>query len=119
MPQDVVSLRAAVAALLGDVRGLLSDAADIVAAESQAALQRVLIATLCGFGAAFFGIFSVVTLLAAIAGELISNGVSPPVALLCVAVLCGLAGMMLWRAVPRILRRASFTTSRRLLRGTN
>ena len=115
--REEVSLGAAVAALVEDVRGLLSDAADVVAAESQSALRRLLVVAVSALGAALLGGLSVIALLAAIASELVSRGLSLAAALLCVAVLSGLGGMLLWGAVARISRHASFSSSRRLLRG--
>ena len=113
-----VSLGGAVAALVGDMRGLLSDAAEIVAAESQAALRRLVVVVVCICGAALLGGLSLVALLAALASELVSRGFSLAAALLCVAVLCAVGGMLFWSAVSRISRHGSFATSRRLLRGT-
>jgi Putative Actinobacterial Holin-X, holin superfamily III len=116
-PRDDVSLSVAVAALVGDVRGLLSDAAEIVAAESQAALRRVVVGAVVALGAALLGGLSLIALLAALASELVSRGLSLAAALLCVAVLCAAGGMLLWSVVTRISRHASFASSRRLLRG--
>lgn len=112
-----ISLGVAVAALFEDVRGLLSDAAEIVVAESQAALRRMIVAAMCVLGAGLLAGLGLVALLAAVASELVSRGLSMAAALLCVALLCAVGGMLLWGAVTRVLRHASFATSRRLLRG--
>ena len=116
--RDDVSLGGAVAALVGDVRGLLSDVAEIVAAESQAALRRMIVVALSVLGAALLGGLSLIALLAAVASELVSRGLSLAAALFCVAMLCAVGGMLLWSAVTRISRQASFASSRRLLRGS-
>jgi len=111
------SLGAAVAALVDDVRGLVSDAADVVAAESQAALQRALVMAAAALGASLLASLGAVALLAAVASELISRGLSLPEAMLCVALLCTLMAMLLWGIATRISRQASFASSRRMLRG--
>jgi hypothetical protein len=113
------SLGAAVAALVDDVRGLVSDAADVVAAESQVALRRALVMAVSALSTALLGSLAVVALLAAMASELVSRGLSLAAALLCVALLCALLGMFLWGIVTRISRQASFANSRRLLRGNS
>ena len=116
--RDEVSLGVAVAALIGDVRGLISDAAEIVAAESQAALRRIIVVAVSVLGAVLLGGLGLIALLAAVASELVSRGLSLAAALLCVAMLCGVGGMLLWSVVTRISHQASFASSRRLLRGS-
>ena len=113
-----IALGAAIADLIGDLRGLLSDAAEVVAAESQAALRRVLVMAVSALGAALLVSLGVVAVLAAMASELVSRGLSLAAALLCVAAVCALMGMFLWGIVTRISRQASFANSRRMLRGS-
>ncbi|MEO8738687.1 MAG: phage holin family protein [Casimicrobiaceae bacterium] len=117
-PGDKMSLGAAVAALLGDVRGLLSDAADIVAADSQVALRRAVVVVVSALGAALLGGLGIVAILVAITAELVSRGLSLAAALVCVAALCGVTGVLLWSIVARVSRQASFASTRRLLRGS-
>ena len=118
-PREAVSLGAAVAALVTDLRGLLSDAADVVVAESQAALRRLLVVIVSALGAVLLCGLSGIALLAAITSELVSRGLSVAAALLCVAVLCGVGALLLWGAVTRISRQSAFASSRRLLRGNH
>jgi hypothetical protein len=105
------------AQLLSSGRELVADAADLVAAEAQVALQILTALVVSAVCAAVFGVLAAAGLLAAVAMGMIERGFSGATATAVVALICALgAGWFVFR-LRALARRGLFERSRRELRG--
>ena len=111
------SLRSAIGQLLSSGRELVADAADLVAAEAQVALQMLTALVISAVCAAVFGVLAAAGVLAAIAMGMIERGFSGAAATGVVALIFAVgAGWFVWR-LRSLARRALFERSREHLRG--
>jgi hypothetical protein len=111
------SLSAAVGQLLSSGRELVADAADLVAAEAQVALQMLTTLVVSAVCAAVFGVLAAAGVLAAIAMGMIECGFSGAAATGVVALICAVGAGWFVLRLRSLARRALFERSREHLRG--
>jgi hypothetical protein len=103
--------------LWGNVRGLVADEADLLAAEAHVALQTLLLGVALGVACAVFAVFAAAAIFALLAFELVELGFTLPAALGVVFVACAGCSLVLFLALRGIATKRLFATSRRELRG--
>ena len=111
------SLVSAIGQLFGSGRALVADAADLVAAEANVALQvmtALVVSAVCG---AVLGVLAAAGVLAAIAMGMIEQGFSGAAAVGAVALVCALGAAWFILRLRSLARRALFARSRQQLRG--
>jgi len=111
------SLRSAIGQLLSSGRELVADAADLVAAEAQVALQMLTALVISAVCAAVFGVLAAAGVLAAIAMGMIERGFSGAAATGVVALICAVGAGWFVLRLRSLARRALFERSREHLRG--
>jgi hypothetical protein len=111
------SLAAAIGQLFGSGRDFVADAADLVAAEAQVALQvmtALVVSAVCG---AVLGVLAAAGILAAIAMVMIERGFSGAAATGVVALVCAVGAAAFIVRLRSLTRHALFARSRQQLRG--
>ncbi|MDQ2961856.1 MAG: hypothetical protein M3R31_01675 [Pseudomonadota bacterium] len=110
-------LAAAAGELLGSVRALIADEADLVAMEAHAALRTVIAMVAVAVGAAVLGVLAAGALLGVVAVELVAHGMSWPVTFGVLALACAAGSASLTLVLRGLALRTFFAASRRELRG--
>ena len=117
MSDSTPTFAAAAGELIGSVRALVADEADLLAAETHQALQTLIAMVVVGVGAALLGVLAIGALLGVAAVELAAHGFSWPATFGLLAGIC-IAGCAVLALVLRGLAlRTLFAVSRRELRG--
>jgi hypothetical protein len=117
LSDSIPTFAAAAGELIGSVRALVADEADLLAAETHQALQTLIAMVVVGVGAALLGVLAIAALLGVAAVELAAHGVSWPATFGLLAAVC-IAGCAVLALVLRGLAlRTLFAASRRELRG--
>ena len=110
-------LATAVRELFSGLRAGAADVADLVAAEAHLALRLVVAMTVSAIGAMVLGVFGLAGLAAAVASELIAQGISASMAIAVVGLLCLVGSLLLIFQLRGLSRRVLFGYSRDHLRG--
>jgi hypothetical protein len=111
------TLAAAAGELIGSVRALVADEADLLVAETHQALQTLIAMVVVGVGAAVLAVLAIGAMLGVVAVELAAHGVSWPATFGLLAAVC-IAGCAVLALILRGLAlRTLFAASRRELRG--
>ena len=103
--------------LLGSVRALVADEADLLAAEANVALRTLVACVVVAVAAAVLGVLGVAALLAMIAMQIVESGYSWPIALGCVFLTCALGSAALVFTLRGLTLQELFAASRGELRG--
>jgi uncharacterized membrane protein YqjE len=106
-----------VSEILGSVRALVADEADLLAAEANAAVRTLVACVVFAVAAAVLGVLGIAALLAMIAMQIVESGYSWPVALGCVFLTCALGSAALVFALRGLTLDEMFAASRGELRG--
>lgn len=101
----------------GSLRGLVSDEADLLAAEAHVALQTLLLGVVLAVGCAVFAVFAAGAALSLLAFELVERGLTFQAALGIVLLGCAGCSVVLFFALRGIAMKKFFAASRRELRG--
>src|SRR6266480_7208008 len=84
-----------VSEIWGNVRALVADEADLLAAEANVAVRTLIACVIVAVAAAVLGVLGIAALLAMIAMQIVESGYSWPVALGCVFLTCALGSAAL------------------------
>jgi uncharacterized membrane protein YqjE len=103
--------------IIGSLRGLVADEADLLAAEANVAVRTLVACVVVAVAAAVLGVLGVAALLAMVAMQIVESGYSWPVALGCVFVTCVLGSAALVFTLRGLTLQELFATSRGELRG--
>jgi hypothetical protein len=103
--------------ILGSVRALVADEADLLAAEANVAVRTLVACVVVAVAAAVLGVLGVAALLAMIAMQIVASGYSWPVALGCIFLTCALGSAALVFALRGLTLLELFAASRGELRG--
>ena len=103
--------------ILGSVRALVADEADLLAAEANVAVRTLVACVVFAVAAAVLGVLGVAALLAMIAIQIVESGYSWPVALGCIFLTCALGSATLVFALRGLTLQELFAASRGELRG--
>jgi uncharacterized membrane protein YqjE len=106
-----------VSEILGSVRALVADEADLLAAEANVAVRTLVACVVFAVAAAVLGVLGIAALLAMIAMQIVESGYSWPVALGCVFLTCALGSAALVFALRGLTLQELFAASRGELRG--
>ena len=106
-----------VSEILGSVRALVADEADLLAAEANVAVRTLVTCVVFAVAAAVLGVLGIAALLAMIAMQIVESGYSWPVALGCVFLTCALGSAALVFALRGLTLHEMFAASRGELRG--
>src|ERR1700674_3029194 len=104
--------------ILGSVRALVADEADLLAAEANVAVRTLLAGVVVAVAAAVFGVLGVAALLAMIAMQIVESGYSWPAALGCVFLICALSSATLVFTLRGLTLQELFAAARGELRGS-
>jgi uncharacterized membrane protein YqjE len=107
----------AVSEILGGVRALVADEADLLAAEASVAVRTLVTCVIVAVAGAVFAVLGVAALLGIIAMQIVENGYSWTAALGCVVLMCALSSAALIFALRGLTLQKLFAASRRELRG--
>ena len=110
-------LLTAVRELFSGLRAGAADVADLVAAEAQVALRLLVSIVLSAVAATMLGVFALTGILAAVATELVSRGVSLSTAIVAVTLVCAVGSILLAFQLRGFARRVMFGRTRSQLRG--
>jgi hypothetical protein len=111
------SLGEMAAELWADVRGLVADEVDLLAAEAHVALRTLLLGVVLAVSAAVFAVLAAGAVLAVIAVELVERGLTWAAALGIVFVVCAASSFVLLLALRGIALKKHFARTRNELRG--
>jgi len=100
-----------------NVRALLADQADLVAAEAHVAMQSAIACVIMAVAAAVFAVLVVFALIGIVALALVNDGLSWLAALGIVAGVCAVVCALLLLALKGAISRKFFAGTRRQLRG--
>src|SRR2546421_510763 len=103
--------------ILGSVRALVADEADLLAAEANVAVRTLVACVIIAVAAAALGVLGIAALLAIIAMQIVESGYSWPVALGCVFLTCALGSAALVFMLRGLTLHELFVASRGELRG--
>jgi len=103
--------------ILGSVRALVADEADLLAAEANVAVRTLVACVIIAVVAAALGVLGIAALLAIIAMQIVESGYSWPVALGCVFLTCALGSAALVFMLRGLTLHELFVASRGELRG--
>jgi len=103
--------------ILGSVRALVADEADLLAAEANVAVRTLVACVFVAVAAAVLGVLGIAALLAMVAMQIVENGYSWPVALGCVFLTCALGSAALVFTLRGLTLHELFAASRGELRG--
>jgi len=103
--------------MMGTVRGLVADAADLVAAEAHAALGTLVGMAIMAVGMGVLAGAALVTLIALIAVILVEQGLSWPWALAAVVAVCVIGAIVLGLRLKSMFGDSLFVATRRQLHG--
>jgi uncharacterized membrane protein YqjE len=103
--------------IIGSLRGLVADEADLLAAEANVAVRTLVACVVVAVAAAVLGVLGVAALLAMVAMQIVESGYSWPVALGCVFVTCVLGSAALVFTLRGLTLQELFAASRGELRG--
>ncbi len=103
--------------ILGSVRALVADEADLLAAEANVAVRTLVACVIIAVAAAVLGVLGIAALLAIIAMQIVESGYSWPVALGCVFLTCALGSAALVFMLRGLTLHELFAASRGELRG--
>jgi len=106
-----------VSEILGSVRALVADEADLLAAEANVAVRTLVACVVFAVAAAVLGVLGIAALLAMIAMQIVESGYSWPVALGCIFLTCALGSAALVFALRGLTLQELFAASRGELRG--
>jgi len=101
----------------GNVRALVADEADLLAAEANVAVRTLVTCVLVAVGAAVFAVLGLTALLGMIAMRIVESGYSWAAALGSVFLMCAVISVVLVLALRGLARQKLFAASRRELRG--
>jgi uncharacterized membrane protein YqjE len=101
----------------GNVRALVADEADLLAAEANVAVRTLATCVLVAVGAAVFTVLGLTALLGMIAMRIVESGYSWAAALGSVFLMCAVISAVLVFALRGLARQKLFAASRRELRG--
>jgi len=106
-----------IARLVGTVRGLIADGADLVAAEAHAALHMVISMVVLAVGMGVLAAAALLTIIALIAVILVEQGISWPWALAGILAACVIATVIMGLRLKSMFGGPLFVATRRQLRG--
>jgi len=106
-----------VSEILGSVRALVADEADLLAAEANVAVRTLVACVIIAVAAAVLGVLGIAALLAMLAIQIVESGYSWPVALGCVFLTCALGSAALIFMLRGLTLQELFAASRGELRG--
>ena len=103
--------------ILGSVRALVADEADLLAAEANVAVRTLVACVVVAVAAAVLGVLGVAALMAMIAMQIVESGYSWPVALGCIFLTCAFGSAALVFTLRGLTLQELFAASRGELRG--